>query len=154
PENVTRDLLRRAMLSYLRYWKEAFRLPSMAGDDLAVTLDRGFDSPVSKQRVAAAVEVGRGLILTQPHSENWDMTGVWLVHTHGGFATVAERLKPESLFEAFVRYRNQLGFEVLPLTGGQQPPMSRLEEVLRDGGIVCLMGERDLTGRGIPVDFF
>lgn len=154
PENVTRDLVRRAMRSYLRYWKEAFRLPSMVSDDLATKLDQGFDSPVSKQRVAEAVAEGRGLILTLPHSGNWDMAGVWLVHTHGGFATVAERLKPESLFEAFVHYRNQLGFEVLPLTGGQQPPMARLEKVLRAGGVVCLMGERDLTGRGIPVDFF
>lgn len=154
PEKVTRDLVRRSMRSYLRYWKEAFRLPSMVGDSLAARLDAGFDSPVSKQRVAEAVAEGKGLILTLPHSGNWDMAGVWLVHNHGQFATVAERLKPESLFDAFVSFRNGLGFEVLPLTGGDVPPMQRLEEVLRSGGIVCLMGERDLTGRGVTVDFF
>ena len=54
-----------------------------------------------------------------PHSGNWDMAGVWLVHHAGTFTTVAERLKPEVLYEAFVEYRESLGFEVLALTGGQ-----------------------------------
>ena len=46
------------------------------------------------------------------------MAGVWLVQNHGTFTTVAERLKPESLYHRFVAYRESLGFEVVPLTGG------------------------------------
>ena len=49
-----------------------------------------------------------------PHSGNWDMAGVWLVHKHGTFATVAERLKPESLYRRFIDYRESLGFEMFP----------------------------------------
>lgn len=153
PENVTRDLVRRSMRSYLRYWREAFQLPSIAGPDLGQQLGAGFE-PGSTQHVADSINAGKGVILTLPHAGNWDMAGVWLVQMHGQFTTVAERLKPESLFDAFVEFRNSLGFEVLPLTGGAEPPMRRLEEVLRSGGVVCLMGERDLTGRGVPVDFF
>src|SRR3712207_7664692 len=42
---------------------------------------------------------GRGLILALPHSGNWDAAGVWLVDWLGGpFMTVAERLRPESLY--------------------------------------------------------
>ena len=41
-------------------------------------------------------------------------TGVWLAQTRGTFATVAERLKPESLYRRFLEYREGLGFEVLP----------------------------------------
>ena len=82
------------------------------------------------------------------------MAGVWLTNTYGKFATVAERLKPESLYQRFVDYRESLGFEVLPLTGGERPPFEILAERLRDNGLVCLMSDRDLTRSGVQVDFF
>ena len=34
---------------------------------------------------------------------------------------MAERLKPESLFEQFVAFREGLGIEVVPDTGGPSP---------------------------------
>ena len=43
---------------------------------------------------------------------------------------------------------------MLPHTGGEAPPYPRLREVLGGNGIVCLLGERDLTSRGVEVDFF
>jgi lauroyl/myristoyl acyltransferase len=151
--NVTRALVRDAMRSYMRYWREAFQLPSMAGPELAARIDEGFDE-ADVRRLDEAIARGRGVVVSLPHSGNWDMAGVWLVDHSGQFATVAERLKPESLFEAFVEYRESLGFEVLPLSGGETPPFSRLREVLQGGGIVCLLGERDLSGRGVEVSFF
>ncbi len=89
-----------------------------------------------------------------PHSGNWDMAGVWMVQHFGTFTTVAERLKPESLYKRFIDYRESLGFEMLPLTGGERPPFEVLTERLRDNGIVALMADRDLTRSGVEVDFF
>ncbi|WP_420099105.1 phosphatidylinositol mannoside acyltransferase [Corynebacterium sp.] len=151
--NVTRDLVRDAMRSYMRYWREAFQLPGMAGPELAARIHQGFDAE-DVARLDAAIARGQGVVLSLPHSGNWDMAGVWLVDHFGQFATVAERLKPESLFEAFVDYRESLGFEVLALSGGEAPPFDRLRDVLAGGGIVCLLGERDLSGRGVEVSFF
>jgi len=151
PERVPDDLMRASMRSYARYWREAFRLPAM--DHAAI----GSSELMPVQGVPyldAAIERGRGVIFVLPHSGNWDMAGVWLVQNYGGLSTVAERLKPESLFERFVAYRQSLGFEVFPLTGGAQPPFATLAQRLRENRIVALMGERDLTGRGVPVDFF
>ena len=88
-----------------------------------------------------------------PHSGNWDMAGTFLVAEHGEFTTVAERVKPEALFTAFVDFRQSLGFDVLPLTGGEHP-MAHLRGVLERGGVVCLLAERDLTRTGVTVDFF
>ncbi len=153
PEHVTRDLVRRSMRSYLRYWREAFQLPALAGPELAARLNRGFDA-ASLNTLDASISRGRGVVLALPHSGNWDMAGMWLVQHHGEFTTVAERLKPESLFQAFVEFRESLGFNVIALTGEQDPPMTQMEKVLRAGGIVCLMGERDLTGHGAVVNFF
>lgn len=151
PENVTRDLVRASVRSYARYWREAFRLPAMMDDPvLGVRLD---DSVVGRDAFEASLNSGRGVILTLPHSGNWDMAGRFLVKNYGRFTTVAERVKPEVLFRAFVDYRESLGFEVLALTGGQ-PPFERLREVLADGGIICLLGERDLKQSGVNVRFF
>ncbi|AKK11243.1 phosphatidylinositol mannoside acyltransferase [Corynebacterium uterequi] len=152
PENVTRALVRDAVRSYARYWREAFRLASIVDDPrLHARLDAGVSGRAAFERSLAA---GRGVILTLPHSGNWDMAGMWLVANYGRFATVAERVKPEVLFKAFVDFRTSLGFEVIALTGSAVPPYTRLREVLEAGGVVCLLGERDLSGRGVDVSFF
>jgi lauroyl/myristoyl acyltransferase len=151
PAKVPGSLIRASLASYARYWREAFRLPSM---DHVVLGRRLRAVSVGDDHVTAALEAGRGAILALPHSGNWDMAGVWLVRNHGKFATVAERLKPESLYKRFLDYRESLGFEVLPLTGGDRPPFEILSERLRANGLVCLMADRDLTRSGVQVDLF
>jgi KDO2-lipid IV(A) lauroyltransferase len=95
------------------------------------------------------------VVLALPHCGNWDAAGVWLLdHGVPAFSTVAERLRPESLYDRFVAYREGLGMEVLPLTGGPRPPSDVLKERLEAGRVVCLLGDRDLTSRGIDVAFF
>lgn len=151
-ENVTRGLVRASIRSYARYWREAFRLPAIAGDPrLMARLD---EDVTGREHVDATLARGKGLILTLPHSGNWDMAGMWFVQRYGGFTTVAERLKPEVLFDAFVSYRQTLGFNVLAATGEKVPPYQQMKDVLSRNGVVCLMGERDMTPRGVPVKFF
>ena len=143
------DLLRPALRSYARYWCEAFRLPAMNRERLVEgTTTRG--EPAARASFAS----GRGTILALPHSGNWDAAGAWLAFTGVPFTTVAERLKPESLYERFVEFRQSLGMEVLPLTGGDRPPFDVLAERLSAGGTVALLADRDLTPRGIDVQLF
>jgi phosphatidylinositol dimannoside acyltransferase len=149
PARVPDGLIRASLASYARYWREAFRLPTMDHEALGREL-----SVRDIERVWAALDAGRGAILALPHSGNWDMAGVWLVQNHGTFTTVAERLKPESLYNRFIAYRESLGFEVLPLTGGERSPFEVLCERLRDNRVICLMAERDLSRTGVQVNFF
>jgi phosphatidylinositol dimannoside acyltransferase len=151
PNDVPGSLMRASLASYARYWREAFRLPSM---DLHAIGQQLAELVIGERYLDAALAAGRGAVLALPHSGNWDMAGVWLVQTRGRFTTVAERLKPESLYRRFIEYRESLGFEVIPLSGGEQPPFQLLSERLRDNKMVCLMAERDLTRTGVPVDFF
>jgi KDO2-lipid IV(A) lauroyltransferase len=142
-------LTREGVRSYFRYWCEIFQLPKMRRDDIISRID-----VVGDPLLRAAVAAGNGMILSLPHMGNWDHAGAWLTGTGVPFTTVAERLKPESLFERFVAFRESLGMEVIPLTGGEQPPFKILAERLRAGGVLCLLADRDLTASGIEVDFF
>jgi KDO2-lipid IV(A) lauroyltransferase len=142
-------LTRAGMRSYLRYWHEVFRLPAMSRDRI---LGRMFVH--DEYLLRDAWSAGRGMILALPHMGNWDHAGAWLVHTGVPFTTVAERLRPEALYDRFVAFRESLGMEVLPLTGSRRPPFHLLRDRLAAGGCLCLLADRDLTTSGVEVDFF
>jgi KDO2-lipid IV(A) lauroyltransferase len=152
PAATDRELRRVTHLgvrSYLRYWCEVFQLPRMSIESL-----KARTTTVDEPRLHKAVASGRGTILVLPHTGNWDAAGAWLAGNGMPFTTVAERLEPASLFERFVAFRESLGMEVIPLTGGERSPFELLAERLRAGGTLCLLGDRDLTSTGIEVDFF
>lgn len=151
PDEVPAELVQASLRSYARYWREAFRLPSMDPRELADTIEA---SATGLHHIREAYAAGRGVVIALPHSGNWDLAGVWLVQRVGRPTVVAERLRPESLFRRFVRFREGLGFEIIPLTGSETPPFEQLAGRLREGGLVCLLGERDLSGRGVAVTFF
>jgi lauroyl/myristoyl acyltransferase len=145
------ELVGAALRSYARYWLETFRLPAMDPVEVA---DAVHPYLLGNEHIVAGLEQGNGVVLALPHSGNWDVAGIWLVSRHGPFATVAERLKPDSLFDRFVAYRESLGFEILPLTGGQRSPADVLAERLRQNRVVCLLADRDLSRNGMQVQFF
>jgi lauroyl/myristoyl acyltransferase len=149
-DDALAELTRRAMQSYARYWQEAFRLPSMRTERVVAA-----SHMPGQEHFEQALAQGRGVVFALPHSGNWDTAGVWLVDFLGGpFLTVAERLRPESLFRRFVAFREGLGMRVVPLTGGERPSSTVLKEWLSAGGTTCLLVDRDLSGAGIPVTFF
>ncbi|MER5863635.1 phosphatidylinositol mannoside acyltransferase [Kitasatospora sp. NPDC002040] len=145
-----RELSRVGMRSYLRYWKESFRLQTWGTDQLAAQCQvKGME------QLEQALADGRGAVAALPHMGNWDLAGAWVAGAAGHpFTTVAERLKPESLFDRFVAYRESLGMEVLPLTGAGVSVIGTLARRLRAGKLICLVGDRDLSEAGLPVDFF
>ncbi|MFD9464101.1 phosphatidylinositol mannoside acyltransferase [Streptomyces sp. NPDC060027] len=142
------ELSRAGMRSYLRYWMESFRLPAWSEERVR----NGFEAK-DLHHLTDALASDRGVILALPHMANWDLAGAWLTtRLETPFTTVAERLKPESLYDRFVAYREGLGMEVLPHSGGTA--FGTLARRLRDGGLVCLVAERDLSASGVEVEFF
>ncbi|WP_116210759.1 phosphatidylinositol mannoside acyltransferase [Streptomyces olivoreticuli] len=142
------QLSREGMRSYMRYWMESFRLPAWSEERIR----NGF-SAEDLYRLEEALAGGRGVVLALPHMGNYDLAGAWVTTRLGvPFTTVAERLKPESLYDRFVAYREGLGMEVLPHAGGSA--FGTLARRLRAGGLVCLVADRDLSSSGIEVKFF
>ncbi|MFF2202769.1 phosphatidylinositol mannoside acyltransferase [Streptomyces sp. NPDC058145] len=147
PERLA-ELARAGMRSYLRYWMESFRLPAWSPERVRT----GFEAK-DLHHLTDGLASGRGVILALPHLANWDLAGAWVTtELRTPFTTVAERLKPETLYDRFVAYREGLGMEVLPHSGGSA--FGTLARRLRDGGLVCLVADRDLSASGTEVDFF
>jgi KDO2-lipid IV(A) lauroyltransferase len=143
-----RELSRDGMRSYLRYWMEFFRLPVWPEERIRTSF-----KPDGAHHLTDALDSGRGTIVALPHMGNWDLAGAWAAtELNQPFATVAERLRPERLYDRFVAYREGLGMEVIPHTGGAA--FGALARRLRKGGMVCLVADRDLSASGVEVSFF
>ena len=146
-----RALSRAALRSYARYWLEVFRLPVIPIERIVSGMHINAEG---EAELFANLKSGRGAVIALPHMGNFEQAGAWVVQRGAGtFTTVAERLRPESVYEAFVRFRRSLGMEVLPLTGGASP-FGILSQRLRAGGLVCLVSERDLKESGVEVEMF
>jgi KDO2-lipid IV(A) lauroyltransferase len=147
---AVRELSRDGMRSYLRYWSEVFRMPNWDADEVLARIKVD-----GEDRLRAELDIGVGVILALPHMGNWDHAGAWLAGAGMPFTTVAERLNPPELYDAFVAYRQRLGMEVLALdkNSGTQV-FATLARRLRDGKLVALVADRDLTDGGIEVEFF
>jgi KDO2-lipid IV(A) lauroyltransferase len=144
------ELTRRALRSYARYWQELFRLPAMDHDQVRYQVD---ETITGVENIDAALAEGNGAVIVLPHSGNWDAAGLWMVGYAGSFTTVVERLRPDSVYRRFVEFRESLGFEILPASGGTGSFRLLLQR-LRENKVICLVGDRDLTGSGVPVEFF
>jgi KDO2-lipid IV(A) lauroyltransferase len=149
PEAELDELVRRGLRSYARYWMEAFRLPALSREQILATfrLDQ-------EELLSSAVAAGRGVVIALPHAGNWDAAGAWVAANGWPITTVAERLKPEGVYERFLAFRQRLGMEILPTQGGERPAFDVLVDRLRAGAVVPLLADRDLSARGVEVDFF
>ncbi|MBA2639378.1 MAG: phosphatidylinositol mannoside acyltransferase [Nocardioidaceae bacterium] len=140
------ELSRTAMRSYLRYWVEAFRLPRWSVDDVVARVILH-----DAHRLVGAYAEGRGVVAALPHTGNWDLAGAWACAAGMPLTTVAERLRPESLYRDFLAYRSSLGMEVLPIRGAGSSFRILVDRV-RAGRFVPLLADRDLSTHGAAVD--
>jgi KDO2-lipid IV(A) lauroyltransferase len=140
-----RALSRRGMRSYLRYWCDAFRMPDWSRERTVSTC-----RVVNEDILRGAFVGGSGVVVALAHHGNWDHAGAWSTFDLAKVTTVAERLKPEEVFDRFLAFRESLGMEILPLTGGGNV-FGTLVQRVKNGGFVPLLCDRDLTDKGVPV---
>ena len=146
PDEHLREVSRAGMRSYMRYWCDAFRLPGWDGARIDTF------HVVHEERLRAPVESGRGLVLALPHMGNWDHAGAWVSRNITPIHSVAEKLEPARLYEAFLAYRQSLGMHIHGL--GDEGVYDQLAQACSAGGAVALLADRDLSARGIEVEFF
>ena len=149
PQITTLDLellTFKAMRSYMRYWCDTFRFPDWSRQRVQQTV-----TVENEHLLMDAIAAKTGVIVSLPHAGNWDHAGAYFCAKGVNLVTVAERLKPEKLFLKFLQYRQDMGMEVLPLDGRV---LGTLAQRLRQGALVALVADRDLSRSGIDVNFF
>ncbi|MFN2388271.1 MAG: phosphatidylinositol mannoside acyltransferase [Actinomycetota bacterium] len=140
------DLVVRSFRSYAEYWLETFRLVQAPREFfLERLLADGED------HLLGALANGRGVVVVIGHLGNWDAAGAWAATLTGSLVTVAEVLRPRRMFDFFADHRRRLGMTILPARPGVT---SELVELARAGHVIAILGDRDLKGTGVEVDFF
>ncbi len=140
------QLMARAISSYMRYWCDTFRSPDWSKERIfgTVTVNR-------EELLTGPMKDGRGVVVTLPHSGNWDHAGSYFCAKGFPLVTVAEKLKPEALFNKFLKYRQNMGMEVLSTDSRS---MGTLMQRAREGALIALVADRDLSRSGVEVNFF
>jgi lauroyl/myristoyl acyltransferase len=145
PEEIEK-LVIAGLNSYMRYWCDTFRIHRWSSDRIKSTVTTSNDHLLRNP-----VNEGRGVVVALPHSGNWDHAGAYFCQEGFPLVTVAEVLKPEKLFVKFLRYRQEMGFEVLGLDARA---FVTLIKRAREKRLIALVADRDLSSSGIPVSFF
>lgn len=140
------ELSARGMESYLRYWCDAFRLPSWNHERIVNTV-----TVEGEDTFRALVAEGKGVVVSLPHSGNWDHAGAYFSATGVPIISVAEKLRPERVFQAFLKYRAEIGMRIYSTSENVMPILNKH---LTDGEVVALVADRDLSKSGIEVRFF
>ena len=139
---VDTRLLRAAVASHLRNVYEMLALPGWSPEQVLRRIETVNEAG---QRAAYA---DTGCVVVLPHSGNWDLAGAYAELTDMPVTTVAEAL-PGPDFAAFVAFRERLGMQVL--SHRDPAVIGELLAAVRAGRLVCLLGDRDLAGSGVPV---
>ncbi len=140
------EIVIKGISSYFRYWCDTFRFPGWSKQKIIDSVNATNEN-LLKDPVAA----GTGVIVALPHSGNWDHAGAYFCAQGIPLVSVAERVKPEKLFQKFLTYRQAIGMEILALDSNTLPTLS---DRLNDGKLIALVADRDFSKNGVEVDFF
>lgn len=139
-------LMRKSLRSYMRYWCDTFRSPGWSTDRIIHTT-----TVFNEHLIMNAISEGRAVVVALPHSGNWDHAGSYFCIKGAHLVTVAERLKPEAIFNKFLEYRQNIGMEVLALDSRS---IVTLLKRAKEGALIALVSDRDLSASGVEVEFF
>jgi phosphatidylinositol dimannoside acyltransferase len=142
----TQALVVEAFRSYARYWLETFRL---VREGKEFFLER-FQA-TGAENLDGVLARGKGAVVVVGHLGNWDAAGAWVGARGNLLVTVAEVLRPRRMFDFFVTHRSRLGMRI---HAAQVGVTRKLIQEVNDGAVVAILGDRDLKGTGIEVNFF
>jgi phosphatidylinositol dimannoside acyltransferase len=115
----------------------------------------------------AALKLGRGVVIASLHFGSWE-TGLAGWNAMGGrMALLAEKIRPQQLFERVIGARSKQGVHVIPIDVAAMregdahaarrigaASMREVFRVLKSGGTIAMALDRDLIGNGEPLPFF
>ena len=138
------NLLRTAFRNHARYYVEMLRAPHYPLDRIEEFVHIP-DWPAFEK----ALRGGPGVLVTS-HLGNFEPFGAYIA-AHG-FRPLSpiEEIEPRALYEFLAARRGTGKVDLVPLRESTRPLIQRL----REGGLVGIIGDRDLTGDGQRVVMF
>ena len=140
------QLMSAAVSSYMRYWCDTFRSPDWSKEKIFATV-----SVTREELLTEPMRDGRGVVVALPHAGNWDHAGAYFCAMGFPLVAVVKKLKPEALFNKFLEYRQNMGMEILST---ESRSMATLMQRAREGALIALVSDRDLSRSGVDVNFF
>ena len=137
-------LVRSAFRNHARYYVELLRTPHYRPDRIHEMVE-----VPEWDEIGAAIAV-RPTILVSSHLGNFEPFGVYLAARGIRALSPIEEIEPRALFEFLSARRGGGAVELVPLSGAAKPMRRRL----REGGVVGIIGDRDLIGDGQRVEMF
>jgi phosphatidylinositol dimannoside acyltransferase len=138
-------LVRSAFRHNARYYLEVARTPAIKPGDLDQRLL--VETP---EVVEAAFAAGGPMIFVGLHFGAIELPALFLASRIGGAVAPMETIDDAALQAWFVRTRGAVGVRIVGLREARR----ELLAALRAGTPVGLVGDRDLTGGGLPVELF
>jgi len=140
-----RRMLRDAFRSHARYYLELLRAPSYDPARIDEIIE-----VVGWDEVLAPRIVGRACVLVSWHLGSFEPFATFLAGRGLRPMSPIEEIRPRALFEFLTESRTRGAVDVVPLASARRP----LSRRLREGGLVAIIGDRDLVGDGQPVSIF
>ena len=141
--------VRRLYVKYAKYLVDYTRMDLLEERHLR-RLVRGFEG---KEHIDAAIARGKGTLILTAHLGNWEMGGIFLSLMGYSLTVITAPDVEERLHTYRVRLRHEQKIKVVTLDDSLASSLAVLK-ALQANELVALLGDRDLFGKGIPVDFF
>jgi len=140
-EQVARQIFRNQARNYF----DLFRVASLSADQI-----RGLVTLHGLENIDQALAAGNGAVMFTAHYGNLDVAGQVFSLSGYPLTVVAERLKPEKLYQYVASLRASKGLKLIPSDDFLRP----LFRALRNNEIIGLAADRNLTGTGTTIEFF
>lgn len=146
PGDELEQLVQQGIANSMRYWCDTFRISDWSQERTAQTV-----TTEREELLLGSLANGNGLVVALPHAGNWDHAGLYFCSQGVRVNTVAEHLRPERLFQRFIKHREAMGMRIFDI---KARVTNNLIDVIKSGELVALPADRDLSASGIDVDFF
>jgi KDO2-lipid IV(A) lauroyltransferase len=148
PSGINRAV-RRTFIWYAKYLVDYTRMDLLAEKHLR-RLVQGFEG---REYIDGAISRGKGGLILTGHLGNWEMGGIFLALMGYPLTVITAPDVEARLHQYRVRLRREQKIKVITLDDTLASSLAVLKS-LQANELVALLGDRDLSGKGIPVNFF
>lgn len=138
-------LARRSYRHMATYMAEFFGTPGYPPHALAQRV-----RITGQEHLEAALRQGRGVLLLSAHYSNWELCASMVAYLGYPVHVVANQHPNPRVQRLFQQPRAHNGVQTLDVYHSVRPTF----KLLKQNSVVALMADRDLSGTGIPIQFF